>query len=103
MFDGSFLSKVIRESDQRGRELRSMFFRRGGSLEYITAGSSFRRIRPDMIETAKVLSVATDSFGIPHVRFQVCFTRPAQRPMTDGPRILSLKTFAERYTERCAA
>ena len=103
MFDGNILTKMMRESDVRGRELCSMFFRRGGTLEYIKAGSSFRRTQPDMIETAQVLSVATDSFGIPHVRFRVTFKRQAQAATSDGPRMLSLKTFAERYTERCAA
>ena len=101
---GNILSKMIRESDLRGRELCSMFFKRGGSLEYIKAGSAFRKTHPDrMVETAEVLSVATDSFGIPHVRFQVRFKRPARDVTIEGPRMLSLKTFAERYTERCAA
>ena len=98
------VAKMIRGTDVRGRELCSMFFRRGDSLEYIKAGSAFRKTHPDrMIETAEVLSVATDSFGIPHVRFQVRFQRPARDAQVEGPRMLALKTFAERYTECCVA
>jgi hypothetical protein len=94
---------MIRESDVRGRELRSMFFKRGASLEYITAGSTFRRTEPHMVETAEVLSVSSDSFGIPHVRYTVRFQRATRPPTTEGQRVLALKSFAERYTERCAA
>jgi len=97
------LAKRIRESDIRGRELCSMFFKRGSALEYIKAGSSFRRTQPDMVETAEVVSVSADSFGIPHVRFHVSFKRPARDAMKEGPRVLALKTFIERYTERCTA
>jgi hypothetical protein len=81
-----------------------MFFKRGASLEYITAGSTFRRTEPHVVETAEVLSVSTDSFGIPHVRYNVSFHRPTRSSAThEGQRVLALKSFAERYTERCAA
>ena len=55
-----------------------------------------------MVETAEVLSVGTDSYGIPHVRFSLTFQRPDRNVFNEGPRMLALKTFAERYTERCA-
>jgi len=81
-----------------------MFFKRGSSLEYITAGSTFRRTEAHVVETAEVLSVSTDSFGIPHVRYNVSFQRPARTATHhEGQRVLALKSFAERYTERCAA
>jgi len=105
MFDASLhaITKMIRDTEGR-RELRSMFFKRGNSMEYVKAGSSFRRThRDNMVETAEVLSVAADSFGIPHVRFRLTFMRPDRNVFTEGPRVLSLETFAERYTERCAA
>jgi hypothetical protein len=103
MFDGSIIAKMIKEPEARGRELCSMFFRRGNALEYIKAGSTFRRTHRDrMVETAEVLSVATDSFGIPHVRFSLRFKRPDRNEVTEGPRMLALKTFAELYSERCA-
>ena len=79
-----------------------MFFKRGTSLEYITAGSTFRRTDAHVVETAEVLSVSTDSYGIPHVRYNVSFQRPARPAMNEGQRVLALKSFAERYTERCA-
>ena len=86
-----------------GRERASMFFRRGRGMEFIKAGSSFRRVHPDRsVETARVLSVASDSFGIPHVRYEVVFER-AQRTVVDGPRILALSTFTDTYRERVTA
>ncbi len=86
---------------ETGRPLNSMFFKRGRKFEYIRAGSTFRRIHDDkMIETATVLSVATDSFGIPHVQFQVTFRRPNRNFFDGGARMLALKSFAEHYTER---
>ncbi len=103
MFDGTIIAKMIKEPEAKGRELCSMFFRRGNAMEYIKAGSTFRRTHADrMVETAEVLSVATDSFGIPHVRFSITFQRPDRNVFNEGPRMLALKTFAERYTERCA-
>ncbi len=86
-----------------GRKRASMFFRRGKGMEFIKAGSSFRRVHPDRsVETARVLSVASDSFGIPHVRYEVVFER-AQRTVVDGPRILALSTFTDTYRERVTA
>ena len=86
---------------ETGRPLNSMFFKRGKKLEYVRPGSTFRRIHDDtMIETATVLSVATDSFGIPHVQFQVTFRRPNRNFFDGGARMLALKSFAEHYTER---
>ena len=79
-----------------------MFFKRGASLEYITAGSTFLRTDAHMIETAEVLSVSPDTYGIPHVRFNVSFQRPTRSITHEGQRVLALKSFAERYTERCA-
>ncbi len=86
---------------ETGRLLNSMFFKRGKKLEYVRAGSTFRRIHNDkMVETATVLSVATDSFGIPHVQFQVTFRRPNHNFFDGGARMLALKSFAQHYTER---
>jgi hypothetical protein len=88
---------------ETGRPLTSMFLKRGRKLEYVRAGSRFRKIHPDtMIETATVLSVATDSFGIPHVKFQVTFRRPNRNFFDGGARMLALKSFAKHYKERVA-
>jgi hypothetical protein len=87
-----------------GRSLNSFFFKRGSSLEYVRPGSMFKRIHRDkMVETAQVLSVGTDSFGIPHVRFQVKFCRPNRSQFDGGARMLALKSFADQYRERVSA
>jgi hypothetical protein len=83
------------------RKLPSMFFQRGNALEYIRAGSAFRRTHKDkMVETAEITSVYTDSCGIPHVRFDVVFEKPHRPVHRDGPRILSLKTFFDTFRDR---
>ena len=87
-----------------GRSLSSFFFKRGNKLEYVRPGSTFQRIHRDkMIETARVLSVGTDSYGIPHVRFQVSFMRPNRNRFDGGARMLALKSFADQYRERVPA
>ena len=88
---------------ETGRPLTSMFFKRGKKLEYVRAGSTFRKVHDDtMVETATILSVAVDSFGIPHVQFQVTFRRPNRNFFDGGARMLALKSFAKHYTERVA-
>lgn len=87
-----------------GRTLSSFFFKRSSSLEDVRPGSTFRRIHSDrMVETAQVLSVGTDSYGIPHVRFQVSFRRPDRDKFDGGARMLALKSFADLYKERVSA
>ena len=101
---GAFADMEWLKHPDNGRALASMFFKRGNVLEYIRPGSTFYTVHPDkMVETAQVLSVGTDSFGIPHVRFQVSFRRPDRSLFDGGARMLALKTFADRYTERMAA
>lgn len=90
--------------NDNGRSLSSFFFKRGSKLEYVRAGSTFQRVHRDrMVETAQVLSVGTDSYGIPHVRFQVSFRRPNQSCFDGGGRMLALKSFADQYRERVSA
>lgn len=85
----------------RERERASLFFRRGKEVQYIKAGSKFRRLRDSSTEeTAKVLSVATDSFGIPHIRYEIEISKlGAQSRFKDGPRVLALKSFIGAYRE----
>jgi hypothetical protein len=80
-----------------------MFSKRGTPVEDITAGTTYRHTEPHMVETAEVLSVSNDAFGIPHVRYTVSFHLPARAVTNAGERVLALKTFAARYTERCTA
>lgn len=75
-------------------------FHRGGHLENIEAGATYRRVHEDkMEETAEVLSIADDPYGIPHVRFQVSFRRPNRNFFDGGARMLALNSFTDRYTE----
>ena len=91
-------------SIENGRELTSMFCKRGNLIEYIKPGSIFRCNHVgNEVKTAKVLAVGTDSYGIPHVRYHVSFPRPNRPFIDEGPRMLALKTFADRYSERVTA
>lgn len=79
-----------------------MFVIRNGELEYLTAGSTFRRVRDEheVVETAEVTGVFSDASGIPHVRYDVTFEKAHRAPHRDGPRMLALRTFLENFNER---
>ncbi len=78
-------------------------FKREPNLEAIRAGCVYRRVRADnMVETASVLEITDDSFGIPHVRFRVSIGGADRFLFRDGPRLLALRSFAEQYRERIA-
>lgn len=67
----------------------------------LEAGFVYRRVRADRtVETAKILGLHKDSFGIPHVRYQVMFGRIDGLPHRDGPRMLSVASFMQQYRER---
>ncbi|MBT5673457.1 MAG: hypothetical protein HOI52_03005 [Rhodospirillales bacterium] len=75
-------------------------FKRETGMEAICAGSVYRRVHRDRtVETATVLSIGDDSFGIPHVRYQLSIGRSDKHVMEEGPRMLSLSCFAEQYRE----
>ena len=68
--------------------------------EQVRAGAVFRRVHPDqLVETARVLSVAPDPNGIPHVRFSVSFERARFARLDAGTRLLALASFTEFYRE----
>ncbi len=91
-------------SEETGQALRSMLFRRDNPADSVLPGLTFQRVHADdMIETAKVLSVDEDPYGIPHVKFLVSFRRPNRNSFDEGNRMLALKTFADRYRERVPA
>ena len=82
-----------------GRAFAGLFGRRG-NLDSIKPGSTYRRVHDDQLEeTAKVLAVGKDAYGIPHVRFQVSFRRPNRNFFDGGARMLALESFADRYDE----
>jgi len=82
-----FLDAVYAKSNKHGEALD------------IQVGGVFRCPHTGpVLETAKVLAVRSDSFGIPHVTYQVRIRR-ANHDVQDGPRMLALKSFIKRYTE----
>ena len=78
-----------------------MWFRRSESAASVEPGSVFRRQSEErnLVETASVLKVKADSFGIPHVHYNIVYQRPHET-IADGPRVLALETFRKRYRDR---
>jgi len=77
---------------------RLLFARKAPDIEGIRTGAVFRRVRHDnTVETAKVIAIDKDSFGIPHVRYEVVFGRRDRAPLAEGQRVLALQRFAETY------
>lgn len=67
----------------------------------VKPGDSYRRPRGGRFtETATVLDLRTDPFGIPHVRFALAFDRPSVGRYEGGMRILALSSFIDVYCER---
>jgi len=79
--------------------LKGISWRR--SRREVSVGAEFRRVRRNnTIETAKVLSLVEDSFGIPHVKYALTLKSLKTAPYTDGPRLLALKAFERAYPDR---
>jgi hypothetical protein len=73
---------------------------RSNRPDMVRVGAVFRRVHPDqMVEKARVISVAPGPCGIPHVRFAVSFERARFACFEDGPRVLALSSFTEFYAE----
>lgn len=68
-------------------------------------GTVFRKVRADnLIEKATVLAVTKDTFGIPHVRFDVALESPTHLRLTDSEqRLLCLQSFTDHFRERVPA
>lgn len=79
-------------------------FRKGNDGSDVRTGAVYRRVRSDnTVETATVLAIGDDSFGIPHVRYQVCFGRADNKVFEEDQRVLALSSFAEHYPESLAS
>jgi hypothetical protein len=77
---------------------RNLFVRRGRTMTFVRVGATFRRRRDDVtVETARVISIAPDASGIPHVRYESGLERGAFARIDAGPRTLNLASFAERF------
>jgi len=72
-------------------------------LDAVREGAFFKREHSNnLIETVRVLSVGKDTFGIPHVKYEVRFERSQEKGRVfEGPRVLALSVFADNYS-RCA-
>jgi hypothetical protein len=69
----------------------------------VEPGNRFcRRRRDHVTETATVLELRPDPFGIPHVHFTLAFEQPSQGSVYEGLRVLALRTFVDAYPERVA-
>ncbi len=76
----------------------TMKTRNNTDQEPVCVGSVFRvACGGNLVETATVLAVDDDSFGIPHVRYQVSIGRSDHHVFEEGPRVLALSCFAEHY------
>ena len=82
-----------------------MIFKRCKDTARVKTGARFQRVRRDhTVETARVLSIASDPFGIPHVRFELSLERPRSlKSYVDGQRVLALNSFAEMYQDSMAS
>lgn len=78
-----------------------MFFRKAVCQDDISVGQSFQRRRgDDALERAKVLGIASDAFGIPHVRYELTVEKPLSHQLYPaGTKVLSLIAFSEAYQE----
>ena len=89
----------------RGRERASILIKRGRKISLIKAGDMFYRTRADhTLEVARVIAVSSDTFSIPHIRYEIEFKHPQRsHSFVEGPRVLALGAFADTYTDRLAA
>jgi hypothetical protein len=75
-------------------------FKRGPKRAAIRTGCVYRRNRANnAVETATVLDIHDDSFGIPHVKYKVTIGRSDRSLYWDCKRVLALQSFAELYDE----
>ena len=67
--------------------------------ETVSVGEIFRRVRSgNIVETAKVLDIAPDSMGVPHVHYEVSI-RGGKQQIIEEQRTLGLASFSESYTK----
>ncbi len=63
----------------------------------LRAGATFARMTETQVtETARILSVAEDEWGIPHVRYDSRL-HSANRTLEQGQRTLALPSFLQRF------
>lgn len=68
----------------------------------VKVGSEFRKVRRgNIIEIAKVLDIAPDSMGVPHVHYRVSI-QSAHQECFEEQRTLGLTSFTERFAKAVA-
>lgn len=74
-------------------------------LNNVCEGGVFQRKHAhNLIETARVLAINEDQFGIPHVKYEVKFERAQERGRAyEGPRVLALTVFADSFDSTAKA
>ena len=76
----------------------SIFSRRVDLQEFIKVGASFRRVMTDLtVETAEVIDLFSDAYGIPHVRYELSIARPGRAVYVTGPRTIALRAFEQNF------
>jgi len=76
---------------------------KGEAPTTVQPGNRFCRRRRDQVtETATVVALRPDPFGIPHVHFNLAFEQPSHGSINEGLRVLALRTFVDAYPERVA-
>lgn len=72
-------------------------FGTSANRDLVRTGSVFRKVwRDNTVETATVLAIDDDSYGIPHVLYQVSIGRHHD-VIDEGPRVLALSCFTDQY------
>lgn len=80
------------------RLIRGLLSRSDATENDVEPGTTYQMVHGDnMVETAKVISINSDIYGIPHVRYHVSFRRPHLTVFDGGARMLALETFTDRY------
>ena len=75
-------------------------FKRGPDKAAIRTGCVYHRNRAgNTVETATVLDIHDDTFGIPHVKYKVTIGRSDRSSLWICKRLLALQSFAELYHE----
>lgn len=77
----------------------SNWFKSASPSQDVKIGSVFRNVRRgNIIEIAKVLDIAPDSMGVPHVHYAVSI-RSAHQECFEEHRTLGLASFAQRFAD----
>lgn len=78
------------------------WFKSGSSPDEVKVGAEFRKVRRgNIVEIAKVLEIAPDSMGVPHVHYKVSI-QSAHHECFEEQRTLGLASFAERFSKAIA-